>query len=87
MCQHQPSLLTSTALAPSGVGAFSLSYIIIMSTLRNTAALAFFCTSFLATTTILVGYGVANWQQAQYEKQFNGYELPTTPATGEYTAH
>ena len=57
-----------------------------MSQDNNPALLAFLATSFLATATILIGYSVNNWQQANMGMGTN-YALPTTPATGEHTAH
>ena len=55
-----------------------------MSTLNRVALMSFLATSFLATATILIGYGVSNWAESNVEVR---YELPKVPATGEYTAH
>ena len=51
-----------------------------MSPLNRVARDWFIATSLLASTTILIGYGVANYNTAQYEAQ---YELPTS-THGEY---
>lgn len=58
-----------------------------MTSLDRTALYCFIATSFLATATIMIGYGVNNWMDATNERLEARYELPTTPATGEYTAY
>ncbi len=55
-----------------------------MSQHTHTAWTAFIATSFLATMTLLIGHGVANYNPAQYEAR---YEFSNTPATGEYTSY
>ena len=55
-----------------------------MSRLNSIALMSFMATSFLATATILIGYGVSNWAESNVQVR---YELPKVPATGEYTAY
>jgi hypothetical protein len=55
-----------------------------MTSLNRVALMSFMATSFLATATILIGYGVSNWAESNVQVR---YELPNVPATGEYTAY
>lgn len=57
---------------------------------NNTALTAFLLTAGLAIATIGIGKSVARWNTAEYHYKFGPvevYSLPTTPATGEYTAY
>ena len=57
---------------------------------NNTALNAFVLTVGLAAATLGIGKSIARWNTAEYNRQFGPvqvYTLPTTPATGEYTAY